>query len=370
MRFETIVWRNLLRRRVRSILTVLGIGIAIGAMIAQVSITRGFIKSISRLMETRNVQMVVSKKESPDPIFSSLPEDLAKGLLEVPHVDGLIGVLVDMVTIGNQPGVAVFGFRFHGEARSHLKIIHGRDIAGPGRHEIVIGWSLANRMKKKVGDKLNIEVDLYELVGIYETGNMIEDNSAAMALEDVQDLMSRPSQVTFYNVLLDDVKNMDVAKKEIETRFPHVLAMGAGELADTLDAIQMAKVMAWILSVVSIVIGAVATMNTMLMSVFERTREIGILRALGWKRRKIFRLILSESVLLSVFGWVVGIGVGIFGVWVINEIPRVSGTLPGKFDAVLLGQAFGIAVGLGAIGAFYPAYRATNVSPSEALRYE
>lgn len=370
MQFETLVWRNLLRRPVRSILTVIGIGIAIGAMMAQVSITRGFLRSLNKVMESRNAQMIVTKRESPDPIFSSLPETMAQGLLGVEGVAGAIGVLVDMVTLDDQPGVAVFGYSYDGRAETHLRFPEGRNIQGPNRHEIVIGWSLANRMKREVGDRLNIEVDLYEIVGIYETGNMIEDNSAALALKDVQELMGRPEQVTFYNLILDNPDEVSEVKRRIEDAFPKVMAMGAEEMAETMDAVQMAQTMAWILSIVSILIGAVATMNTMLMSVFERTREIGILRALGWTRRKVFRMILSESLLLALCGWAVGIGIGRLAVVVINEVPRVSGTLPGLFNPRLFFEAAAIAIVLGAVGAFYPAYRATHVSPNEALRYE
>lgn len=370
MTMTTLVWRNLLRRRGRSTLTILGIGIAIGTMIAQVSITRGFDITIEKILETRQAQIMVTKRESPDPIFSSLPEAMGRELVEVPHVRGVIGVLVDMVTLEDQPGVAVFGYRHEGQAASHLRFPQGRNVAGAGRHEIVIGWSLAERMKKKVGDTLHIEVDLYDLVGVYESGNMIEDNSAALALEDLQGLMGRPGQVTLFNLVLDDPARVEDVKRSIEARFPKSRALAAEDAAAAMDTIQVAKVMAWVLSLVAVVVGGLATMNTMLMSVLERTREIGILRALGWRRRRIFSLILAESLVLAVLGWIMALAIGPFGVFAINEIPRVSGTLPGRMDAALVLESLAVATLLGALGAIYPAHRASHVPPIEALRYE
>ena len=111
-------------------------------------------------------------------------------------------------------------------------------------------------------------------------------------------------------------------------------------------------------------------MNAMLMSVYERTREIGTLRALGWRRRRVVWMIVREAVLLSLLSGLAGIAVGIgMGTLVAME-PTMGGYLKGSYSLPLLLQVMAIALVLGGIGALYPAWRASNLSPIEALRYE
>jgi putative ABC transport system permease protein len=124
------------------------------------------------------------------------------------------------------------------------------------------------------------------------------------------------------------------------------------------------------LSFLSILIGGVGIMNAMLMSVFERTREIGTLRALGWKRRRVVGMIIRESLILGFLSGIAGIVIGIGLGMLITLEPTMGSFLKGNYSLALLAQAMVVALALGAIGAAYPAWRAANLSPIEALRYE
>jgi putative ABC transport system permease protein len=111
-------------------------------------------------------------------------------------------------------------------------------------------------------------------------------------------------------------------------------------------------------------------MNAMLMSVFERTREIGTLRALGWRRRRVIGMIVRESLMLSFLSGLAGIAFGMGLGWLTTLEPTMGSFLKGEYPVTLLAQALGVALVLGGIGALYPAARAANLSPIEALRYE
>ena len=128
--------------------------------------------------------------------------------------------------------------------------------------------------------------------------------------------------------------------------------------------------MAWVTSAVALVIGAVGMLNTMIMSVFERTREIGILRAIGWGRWRVVRMILTESILLSLAGGVVGAGGAIALVRVLANQPAVAGMVSGDVAPIVIAQGFAIALCVGLLGAAYPAYRGAQLLPTEALRHE
>jgi putative ABC transport system permease protein len=124
------------------------------------------------------------------------------------------------------------------------------------------------------------------------------------------------------------------------------------------------------ISILAVFIGGVGMLNTMLMSVLERTREIGVLRALGWRRRYVLGMILRESLLLGVVGGVGGIVLG-FGLGKLLALaPGWFGAMAPVYTPRLFVQAIALALLAGAMGGLYPAWRATRMRPVEALRYE
>jgi putative ABC transport system permease protein len=134
--------------------------------------------------------------------------------------------------------------------------------------------------------------------------------------------------------------------------------------------IQLAKAMAWLTSAVALFIGAFGVMNTMIMAVHERTREIGVLRAIGWKKGRVVRLILLESVLLSVIGALVGSLGAMIMVRLLTRLPSVSGLIDGRIEPRFVAYGIAIAVLVGLLGGSLPAFRASRMLPSAALRYE
>jgi putative ABC transport system permease protein len=110
--------------------------------------------------------------------------------------------------------------------------------------------------------------------------------------------------------------------------------------------------------------------NTMVMSVLERTREIGVLRALGWRKWRVLLMIVRESIALSLLGSVVGVGVGAALGSFLNYLPAIQGFVRLTYTVDLFAQALGTALVLGIIGGVYPAWRAARLQPVEALRYE
>jgi putative ABC transport system permease protein len=124
------------------------------------------------------------------------------------------------------------------------------------------------------------------------------------------------------------------------------------------------------ISFLAVMLGGLGMLNTMVMSVLERTREIGALRALGWRRRHVLGMIVKESLALGAVGGVVGMLIG----WALGKsmglLPGMYGALEPQYTPQLLVQAILVALVAGVLGGLYPAWRATRMRPVEALRYE
>ena len=109
-------------------------------------------------------------------------------------------------------------------------------------------------------------------------------------------------------------------------------------------------------------------MNTMLMTVFERKQEICILLAIGWRRRRIIRMILLESALLGFLGGITGVLVGAVGVKVMETLPAIHGLLEPDLSPLLMVTSVAIAMAVGVISGLYPAWRSSRLSPSQAMQ--
>ena len=157
----------------------------------------------------------------------------------------------------------------------------------------------------------------------------------------------------------------------LEENFPQIDVSLTSEFAESLPDMESANAMMGGIAVLMALVGSVGMTNTILMSVLERTREFGVLRALGWSRRRILFMVLKESLLLGALGGLAGILIGILLARLIGEIPAIGEMVGnGQFDSLLLFRAMLVALVLGALGGLYPAWRATRMSPIEALRYE
>jgi putative ABC transport system permease protein len=134
--------------------------------------------------------------------------------------------------------------------------------------------------------------------------------------------------------------------------------------------IRLVKAMAWATSVIALLLGSLGVLNTMMMSVFERTGEIGVLRALGWRRSRVLNLILGEAITLGVIGSVLGALLGLAGVRAIQLSPSASTFIAPElpWSVIVVGGLLGIS--LSVLGGLYPALRGAALNPTEALRHE
>ena len=196
-----------------------------------------------------------------------------------------------------------------------------------------MGERLATSLDKHVGDELPLFDDQpYNVAGIFKGPTVYENGSMVVLLKDLQKFMGHEGQVSGFAIIVDhpsDKVEIDRVRREVEALGKNLEVTPTAEFVNSTPEIRFIRAMAWVTSAVALVIGAVGMLNTMVMSVFERTREIGILRAIGWGRGRVVRMILMESILLSLTGGVVGAVGAIALTHILARQPAVAGMVDG-----------------------------------------
>jgi len=365
--FLTLILKNLIRQPVRSALTVLGIGIGITTVVALGVITAGAKETASEYLRVGGADFIVAQKGSADLSLSSLSEDDVGRLEGHTGVARVSGVLLHYTRVGNNPFFGVFGV--DPATIADRPLVAGRRIRGPG--ETVVGYRAVEKQGLSVGGTLALGAERFRVVGIFRTGNTAEDAGAYLPLATVQRLSGKPGVVTVIYVTVEQGVDPAAVAASIERRYKQLAAVAT--LADYSEIDQGMQAMDagnLAISLLAVGIGAIGVMNTMVMSVFERTRELGILRAVGWRGRRVLRMILLESLVLCLAAAVLGLGLGWLAVQGVMLVPAISSFLEPHLSIAIVLRALGVAVAVALTGALYPALRAVRLSPMEALRHE
>jgi putative ABC transport system permease protein len=363
-----MVFKNLLGRKTRSLLTIVGIGIGIAAMVALGAIADGLEEGYRAMLTGSQGDLIVTQPDAADISAAAVDEEVGQQLQALPEVADVTGMLQSIVTSEGARYFMIFGYDPQGFAIEHFKIVEGEGLSDS--KQVIIGKVAAENFKKGVGDSLKLFGSAFRIVGIYETGDGLEEGGGVISLSDAQVLLSKPHQVALFTLRLKPGADVEELRRKIERRIPDVTTSQSDQFATMQEAIQMVRGFAWGIAFIAILIGAVGMMNTILMSVFERTREIGVLRSLGWRRGRVLGLIIGESLALSLIGGLIGSALGVAAVRALGSSPATGGILQGRFSPELFIQALVVALVLGGLGGFYPAWRASQLTPLEALRYE
>ena len=371
--FTGFAWKNLWRRRLRTLLTLCGIGMAIGAFVALVGFSRSFENEWLKLYSSSGTDIAVVDKNF---MNSSVNQSQQQTLRAVPVIDKADPMIFNIMDITPDVNAIMFGWLDDSYEFDSLTFSSGRRFHN-GKPEIILGDTLAKTLDKRVGDQLDLQGSTYTIVGIFHGGTGLESGAVIMPLDQLQQLSSLQGKVTGFHVRLKPAPAgesadhyMKRSQAAIEAALPGLNAQPAADRAANNQFVSLAHAIAWGTSSIALMMGILGIANTMAMSVFERTREIGILRAIGWKAWRVLMLIQVEAMVLGFVGGILGIGFGWGTLKLLANLPQTASIVSTTLDPLHLVESLGIAVLSGLIAGAYPAWRGSHLSPVEALRHD
>ena len=397
--------QSLAANKLRSGLTILGIVIGVAAVIAMISIGRGAQDTITGSIQGIGTNLLFVFRggsedvRNPQPVTLGDAEAMADKF-QAPSVEGVAPILQGnaKVTFGKESHLTqISGVSPDYSSVRNIKVTEGDFITEDqilGQASVALlgpdtADKLFGRKEGVVGETIRIEGQPFRVTGVLESkgGSSFsnQDDRVLIPLTTAQSRLLRRStrdRVDLIMVQAINAQSVPLANDEISEilRNRHRTAIGADDFTvfTQQDFLDTAKTITQVLTIflggiaaISLLVGGIGIMNIMLVSVTERTREIGLRKALGARRIDILIQFLTESSVLSLIGGVIGIALGWMISYIVGRIAAANQAAINPsigLDIVLIATLFSTAVGL--FFGLYPANRAASLEPVEALRYE
>jgi putative ABC transport system permease protein len=366
MTWPGLVLRNLLRRPMRTLLTALGVSIGVALIVALLSIAAGVRNTAGALVHVGRSDFGLFQSGVSDLTRSLLPAQLLAQVKSDRDVTNAAGIFLDVTTVDRRPSFLVFGLAPDEFPWQRLVIVAGRRPVGK---KLLLGDRAASLLHKRTGETVTVSGRPFRVAGIYHSGDAFEDNGAVLPLPVVQSLTQRPGEITTVGVVVrTGAMPNDVAARLVR-RFPGITSLtepGQAVKVDTSSRLILTA--GWVFSLLALIVGGITVTNTMAMSVLERIREIGILRAVGWPRRRIGALIVCEAIGICVLALGIGLGLGVLAAELFTRRSTLASFVSPDLTTGVFAWGLAFALGVGLIGAAYPTWMAVRLTPIEALR--
>jgi putative ABC transport system permease protein len=351
-----LIWKNLRRRPARTVFTAVGVGLGVGLIVALLAITNGVHRTAQDLLHVGRADFGLYQADVSDFPRSLLPESLASSVARDPGVAAV--AKVKLLVTG---GTLVFGLASDEFAFRRLVVVAGE------RGAVMAG----DHSGRRLGEAVRVAGRVFTVRGIYHSGDRFEDLGIVLPLRTVEALSARPGEITSIGVTVKLGRNVKAVAQRLERRYPGIAAITEPGQAIKVDtSSRLIITTGWIVSLLALIVGGIAVTNTMAMSVFERTREIGILRAVGWPVLRIGVMIVSETLCICLLALGVGCGLGVLAANLFVGRSALSSLISPTYTASTFAWGLAFALGVGLLGALYPTWRAVRLAPVAALRHE
>lgn len=383
MRLEHIVFHNLRRRKGRAIFLVVGLLIGVATVVTLLSLTDALSQRAQHELENFGANIIITP-HSDQMALSYGGVQLAGVNLVAEEIEQ--SSLTNIDSIPNRRNVATIAPKVLGtidvegqrvmlmgvDPTAEFKLKRWWSIAGrpivQGR-ELVAGDTVAQRFNLTMGDTLKIAGNEFTVVGLLAKTGSQDDQLLIAPLPVAQEVLGKQGTVSMVEIaaLCHDCPVADMVN-QLQQALPGVEVQAVQQVVKTrMHALDQFRLFAWGVAVTVVIIGALLVFVTMMGAISERTREIGIFRAIGYRRRHVLHLVLMEAAIVSALAGMLGYLTGVLATLV--ALPLLDGGMAHwQWNPTLAGSAVSAAVFVGLLASLQPALRASRLEPSEALR--
>ncbi|MBS3984390.1 MAG: ABC transporter permease [Selenomonadales bacterium] len=385
MKFLSVALKNLLRRRVRSALTLLGIAVGIAMLFSFMSFNAGYQASLRQDLNRLGAHMLAIAKGCPyeatamvmhgGVIDDFLSEEHVATIRAMPHVKNAVGMFMNQKLVHGGKPVIIQGLDEAGFDLKPWWVIEGERFVDA--NSVILPAAKATEMALSIGSEYRIPgVDqAFTVTGILQKTGSQDDQFVYMPLLTAQRLFNAEGKVTSVAIQLNDLRQVQAVVESVEA-LPDVQAITMSQMLGTVQTLmESAQALITSIVIIAVLISALGVLNSILTSVFERTREIGMMKAVGAGAVDIFALVWIESILLTVTGGALGIAAAIgAGTLIEGALRDILPFAPAgnliTFNPDIAVMSLLVSVVLGVVAGAYPALRAAGLSPMEAIRSE
>ncbi len=382
MRLSTISLNNLRRRRGKALLLVLGLAVGVATVVSMLAITTALRADTERKIDQYGANiLMVPRSDDLSLSYGGVAVGVSTAVQELSAAD-----VASIRTIKNAENISTVAPKLLGAAEvggtrvllvgvdfpEELRLkrwwtYEGQKPEGPDH--LILGQEAAQRLKVGPGSPLQILGRPFTVAAVLNPIGNQEDGLIYADLGVVQDLFGKPGKVSLVEVsALCSTCPIEQIVEQIGEKLPQAKVTALAQVMKSREqTVEQLGNFSLAVSAVVLLVGGLVVLTTMMSSVNERTREIGIFRAVGFRKSHVVRIILMEALLLSLMSGLVGWTVGTLGSSIIAQ--RVAQLeAPVSWDPLLAGWALGLALLVGLLGSLYPALRASALDPAEALR--
>ena len=359
-------------------MSIIGIAIGITTIVALGLITTGMENSVQSSLNDVGAEITVSNSSSVGTntglMDSSIVDEMKNrtGVIDAAGGLTITEMNMDRLKSGDSDSGSL-ATTVVGLAPDKLYMMGIDNVDGKiyenGTRDAIVGAEYAEVNNVSIGDDITLQGNEFNVTGIFETGSPFVDSGIYVPLDTLQDITDNDGVSRILVKTGEDVNDSAISEK-IEEDYENFTTLTSEEISSIADnVLGILDTATLAVSALAIIVGGIGIINTMVMAVYERTKEIGVLKSVGWKSRKILTMILGETLVLTTLSGIVGSIFGILipevGLRLFNVTDFTLGYSPKTFIL-----AFGITIIVGIIGGIYPAYKASKLAPTEALRYE
>jgi putative ABC transport system permease protein len=381
-----LAFKNLIRRKTRSILTVLGVAIAIAVLYSLFEFQQGYQSQLKGELGALGAHVLVVPKGCPYEAATialhggKWPRYMDESLLDKvkadPGVAEAAGVIMDAVFAPGNKNVILLGID-----EDYMKLRPAWHINGhwfDSDSSVIMGSTSAEVAGLKAGDFWTVPEKNVRLhvVGVLNRTNTQDDGFVFVPRKTLQRISGLEGKLVLILIKAKHVDQTDELVASLKASEVDMNVFPLSELLGTIGALMAStKVFVSAIILIAVILGGVGVLNTVLMAVFERTREIGMMKAMGGSRGDVFKLVWAETILTTVLGGVAGVLIALVSSRLVEALIR--GMIPYAPKGSLIGfslptaaMCVALSLVLGLVAGFYPAFRAASVKPVEAIKAE